>query len=1023
MSEQTAYRRRISALEWWFLAYPEHLPAFNQMVLEGDGALDAAELRRAVETVAAHHPGACLTRRGHDWVDTGRLTPVHELPGGPLDGIRFTGTEALRQPLRDGRPTSEILIRPGSPATIVFRTFHGIMDAPATFAWISDLFRALRGEPVVGLPSAVTEAELLRRIAPDPAPAVPPELRWPSPLGRPAATGERGFVWRRITVDGSHPALVAQLATTILAACRLPEARFLVPVDLRRHDRDLRAGANLTRPLQLDLRAGESWADAHQDLMTALAGRHELDQGVDEAALSVPLSALRRQLVALDQHAAGLDRYPALGTISHLGQVSLAALSSDGFSARTVYSLPNSGPVGPPELNAVEVGGRTEITVGWQDGPGVGARAEALLEDIAQALVPSANRAWLGAALEGSAAADTDVVQLFRARVRADPEAIAVRGRESTLSYGELDRRSDAVAEALRARGTGPDHVVGLLADRSAAGLIGVWGVLKAGAAYLPLDPRYPDARLTGLLVDAGARICLMENPFGARPIVPDGCVTVLLDELPVAPAAPVETRVRPGDLAWVIYTSGSTGRPKGVQVEHRGVLNYVRWATREFGIDEHSRMPWLTSPSFDPSGTSIFLTLLAGGTVVVAPGELNHVNLRYLIEQSDTATLTPSHLDLISRIGLQPSGFRSLIVVGEHLRVPAAARAQATFGPQCRIINEYGPTEITIACTSHVFDGERDTGATVPIGLPWEGNGIRLIDERGRPVTPGETGEMFLTGVQVARGYLGRPDLNRTSFVRLADGTRAYRTGDLARVLDSGELELIGRNDDQVKVRGHRIEPAEIASVLEDHPDVLRAAVIVRTRPGTEARALVAYVLPAIGVSTADPQVTPDALTAFLTGRVPHYMVPEAIVPVDDLPLVLNGKIDWRALPDPFAQPLSGPPSDPVPGTATETEPVTVGTPGTGAGDDVQRAVTEIWAKVLARPAGQIGPGADFHRLGGDSLGLLAMISAVSTELVGIEHESAFMAEFAALVRDPTVDRISQAVVQARSAGASLPG
>jgi acyl-coenzyme A synthetase/AMP-(fatty) acid ligase len=446
----------------------------------------------------------------------------------------------------------------------------------------------------------------------------------------------------------------------------------------------------------------------------------------------------------------------------------------------------------------------------------------------------------------------------------------------------------------------------------------------------------------------------------------------------------------------YVIYTSGSTGRPKGVQIEHRNLVNYVSWATELYRVDRSTRFALFTSLAFDLSGSSIFLPLLAGGSIALVPEDVSHRSLRTMLEDSgaDALKLTPAHLDLIGRLGLTPQGFRVLIVGGEQLRGAVAARAQRAFGPDCRIVNEYGPTEATIGCVVHVFDAERDALAPrVPIGVPVADTTVYLLDAHRRHVGRGGIGELYLAGAQLARGYLGRPDLDRERFVRLADGTRAYRTGDLARLtadVDTadGVLEYLGRTDDQIKIRGHRVEPGEIEAALEEHPQVARAVVVARDQT------LCGYVI----TRDAEPPSS-DALRRHLAERLPHYMVPGAIVAVAELPHTTNGKIDVRALPDPFA-----PSHMPAAKTAVES----------AVRDDVEQAVAKIWASILEVDVDRIGPDTDFHSLGGDSLSLIEMFAAVTADVAGRDREEAFMTDLRDVIRNPTLAAVCAAARRA---------
>ena len=994
LPESQRYGRPLSAEEWLYVGMGGRNTI--QHVVEGTGRLDVAALTAAVATASEACPGTRLRRRGKRWVDSGIAPPVHVLTG-PFDRERLS-SRALRKPLRPSGPTCEVLLFPGERATVVFRASHAVTDARGLLPWAVDVFRVLRGEQPLGAPAPLNSDEFLNQLdLPDGLPPIPEgvgKLEWPSPLGN-LAKGRRGLMWRRRTVDGSHPATTAKVAAA-LAAKYGPQGKgqFFVPVDLRRHDPGIRSTAWLSQALVLDVGPGDGWEEVHRRTLTALAQGDELALRTDPKMLRTPLPLLRLLSSAVDRSAVGKNLYSGLAFVTHLGTFDLAEFSTGGFRAEALFTLGGTGPGSPPSIEMMESENRTEITVAWQDGPGVGDRAEALLDHIEEVLSPRENRRWSGNDTARALPSDSSVVRLFREQVGLTPERVALSGPEGDVSYAELSRKADAVAAELARRGAGPGTVVALLADRSVAGVAGLWGVLRTGACYLPVDAQHPDARLAGLLADADAAYCLVQRPYEQRDCVPDGCQALVLDDLLDEDAgefADVETAAE--DLAYIIYTSGSTGRPKGVQVEHRNLRHYVHWATREFGIDAETRLPLLTSPSFDVSGTSVFLPLLAGGTVILMREEPHHLSLRRLLETSgaNTLNLTPSHLDLIGHLEVSPAGFRSVIVIGEQLRVEVAVRAQEMFGPECRIINEYGPTEATIGCTAHTFQLEADLErAAVPIGMPADNTTVLLLDAKGRFVAPGEVGEMYLGGAQLARGYRGRPDLTRERFPRLADGTRVYRTGDLARVLPTGGLEFVGRVDDQVKVRGHRVEPAEVAQALEGHPAVDRAVVVARSRAGRPGKFLLGYVL-------VNSPVKQKELEAYAAERLPGYMVPAVIQVLAELPYTVSGKVDAKALPDPFTDAAG---EGPVPASA----------------DPVEEAVAQVWARTLAVERSRLDGQTDFHRMGGDSLSLLAMVAGVCREVLDAGREEAFMAELASVISEPTLGRIA---ALSRAAGA----
>ncbi|MGX1850033.1 non-ribosomal peptide synthetase [Streptomyces sp. NPDC055299] len=982
------FERPVSPTEWLYLAGGRLAPPFAvQIVIEGSGSIGPDALRRAVGEASDACPGARLRRRGRIWTDTGRPPAVRT-----VDRLGA----ALGAPLApgDGRSCEVAVLTGGATSTLIFRVHHAVMDARGALAWMADVFRALRGEAPVGAPSPVHDLALLDVLGGTRREPVTP--RWRSPLA--GVRRSHPPRWQRRTLHGTHPGLVAKTAAA-LADLTPGDTRVMVPVDLRRHRPQLRSTANLSLPVFLDGTAGDPWEQWHEQLLRALAERRELSAGEEESAIRLPLGPLAGLLTAAHTATTAAGRHPCSALVTTLGRIAPHEVSAPGFEARTVYALPVQAPFVPLSFTAVECAGRTELVMSHPGGPRADTRAAALLDAVCEALSPRARRRPVAVGPR-RAVPPLTLTDLLRRQVDRAPDAVALTGPHGTVTYQELDHRSDVVAAELRGRGVGRGAVVGLLADRSAEAVAGLWGVLKAGAAYLPLDPAHPPARIAAVLADAGASHCLAGREYRTLP-GPDRSV-IVLDDLPVSGARPHPGAAAPDDAAYLIYTSGSTGRPKGVLVEHRALVNYTHWATDRYHLDAATRFALFTSLAFDLTGTTLFAPLAAGGSIALVPDEPDHRTLRHLLTRSgaNALKLTPAHLDLITTLGLEPHPFRVLVVGGEQLRGPVAARAQRMFGPDCRIVNEYGPTEATIGCVVHTFDPARDGDLpAVPIGLPVDNTEAYLLDADGGFTAPGEVGELHLAGAQLARGYLGRPDLDRERFLHLADGTRVYRTGDLAQLTPDRVLRCLGRTDDQLSVRGHRIEPGEVAAALEGHPGVSRAVVTARPpRAGAEP-VLCAYV-----TGTA----APDAVRAHAARHLPPYLVPAAVHVLDAFPWTVNGKVDVRALPDPFTRARPADDARAEPGRPDEA--ANGHRPSGPGADAVEAAVAAIWSRVLGDPGLRLAPEDDFHRLGGDSLTLLRMLAAVATDVVGPAGEPAFDARLRDLIRRPTLDHVCAA-------------
>ncbi len=580
---------------------------------------------------------------------------------------------------------------------------------------------------------------------------------------------------------------------------------------------------------------------------------------------------------------------------------------------------------------------------------------------------------------------DAPVHELFAAQVERAPDATALVAGELRLSYAELDRESDRLAHHLRRLGVGVESRVAIWLERSPELVVAGLAVLKAGGAFVPLDPAYPVERLAFMLADSGARVVLTREALAGR-IPAHEASLVLLDRDPIAAAPQEAPRVEvPREAtAYVIYTSGSTGRPKGVAVPHRGVPNLVRVMAGAHRLTPRSRVLQFASPSFDAAVFEIFFTLGTGAALYLPPageGPLAGAELaEWLTARGIThLTLSPSALAVIPDQAALPT-LETLMLAGEALPAALAER----WAPRVpRLLNAYGPTEATVCAT--IGDPLRQ-GQPATIGRPVANVRTYVLDPWGGPVPVGVPGELYVGGVGVARGYVNRPGLTAERFVpdgfgREAGG-RLYRTGDRARWLASGELEFLGRVDDQVKIRGYRIEPGEIESVLRAHPGVRDAVAVAREDAPGEKR-LVAYVVPEEG-----EELPAAGLRASLAARLPEYMVPAAFVALERLPLTANGKLDRRALPAPERE------TSPHAGPRTEAEEVLAG----------------IWAEVLRLES--VGTGENFFELGGHSL--------LATQVVSRARQ-AFGAEvpLKALFESPTVAGLAARIQALRDAGA----
>ena len=489
--------------------------------------------------------------------------------------------------------------------------------------------------------------------------------------------------------------------------------------------------------------------------------------------------------------------------------------------------------------------------------------------------------------------AAASIIQLVAQRSRADAEAVAILAGAETLTYGELNCRADRLAAHLRRLGVGPECLVGVYMERSPASVIAAMAAFKAGGAYLPLDPALPEQRLAFMLEDAKVSAVVSTAALGSR--LPAGSWAVInCDEVDLKTSdcardsAPVE--ISPDNLAYVIYTSGSTGQPKGVEVTHANLMNLVNWHVRTFRVNKGDRAMLQASVGFDAAVWELWPYLASGASIVIADETVRNdpeaMRDWMLAKEVTIAFLSTAIAERIMALPWpRETRLRVLLTGAEalHKRPPR----EIPFA----LVNNYGPTECTVVATSGPVSSE--PSASIPsIGRAIDNTTIRLLDEKMNPVVKGQPGEIYIGGAGVARGYRNNPTLTAERFVRdLSDGGRLYRTGDLARFLTNGEIEFLGRLDEQIKIRGFRVEPGEIVSALSSYPGVRASAVALLGGENGDRR-LAAFV-----VLEPNAQATVAGLRQALSKRLPEYMVPSVFRELSALPLTPSGKIDYRSL------------------------------------------------------------------------------------------------------------------------------
>jgi amino acid adenylation domain-containing protein/non-ribosomal peptide synthase protein (TIGR01720 family) len=552
------------------------------------------------------------------------------------------------------------------------------------------------------------------------------------------------------------------------------------------------------------------------------------------------------------------------------------------------------------------------------------------------------------------------IIELIEEQAEKTPGNVALMWNDKKLTYEELKRQVNLFACLLRNRGLGRNDIVAIISGRSIELVIAMLAVLKAGGAYLPIDPGYPSERINFMLKDCKAKLLLTQTQYIDKYEFEGDCIDICSEKSYEGIPVSLQNINMPEDLAYVIYTSGSTGKPKGVMLEHRNLVNYIIWAAKNYVKGESLDFPLYTTISFDLTITSIYTPLITGNSIVIYSDDDQEVLIRKVIRENKAGIIkaTPAHLRIIRNDDNTRSSVKRFIVGGEQLDTELAGRVQESFGRQIEIYNEYGPTETAVGCMIYKFEKEKDLGTNVPIGVPADNVQIYLLDKDMKPVPENVPGEKYISGDGISRGYLGRDELTAGKFIEnpFLEGKKMYRTGDLAKRLQDGNIEFIGRIDHQVKIRGYRIELGEIESQLLKHT-LIEQAVVVDRETVSGDKYLAAYLKSSTDIAASE-------LREYLINELPEYMVPSYFVKLNEIPLTINGKVDKKALPEP-------------------NEFISRDTEYIAPENEREALFASIWADILGVP--RVGVLDNYFSLGGDSIKAIQIASRLSQSGIDI--------------------------------------
>lgn len=929
----------LSSIEKLYLTGEVLSPPFAiQIIIEGNGDFAEEQFTNAVFHVSSFYPYLTARLIKGKWVLTRDSLPIRKICLSSLQ-------DELQKRLSISHMPVEILWgQEGNKIKIAFRALHILVDARGFLLFIEDVFRYLRGEVVEGSASGMTEESFIKsRKNVFKRPPLRPKYNSPVPLNREYGVTP-SFIIRK-TIKGTDSHIIAKIISFL--GRDVDSSLFMIPVDLRRHQDAENSVRNLSLPIFINQNKQESWISIQEKIIHALQKEQEISEDGSEAILSlIPFGLLRYILKKLIRYQDKNNKFLMTSLISHLGKIPLRKFTFKGFHPETLYSLPVDTLISPLSLVITDCLTHTEVLMASSGDESSYQCLEELMERLAVTLSDNKKLVILGD-MTGDQR-KPPLISLFQSQVQLNPSSLCYQDEFTKVSYQQLDKDSDILAEKISRRVKGVGKIVALYLDRSYHSLVSIIATIKAGSAFLPIDTKTPLERVLWMIKDSQSSLCLVESKDAHLfdPSMNILCIDDQKDEGEMTVFSSQEN-----EIAYVIYTSGSTGSPKGVCIGQQSLSNYLIWSRDFYKTDESTCFAFFTSFSFDLTLTSILLPLISGGSLYGFSQDLDHMLLKNILSSPvNSLKVTPTHLDLIHHLDL--SGDLKLVVVGgEQLKDKTARYIHDNFG-KCRVVNEYGPTEATVGCIVYEFKPDR-WQENIPIGLPISGTKIYLLDDNQSLMKENEVGEIYIGGECLALGYLNRADLDEQKYIVFNDPdgnkVRVYRTGDLAQY-NSGVLEYIGRNDRQVKIRGHRIELGEIEALLENRVEI-KKAVVLKKKNGNGKEFLVAYLF-------SNEDLNLDKLRAELSLKLPHYMCPSFYLYLKELPMTMNGKIDYDRLPSLSSSVLS-----------------------TEEFSDLDKDENElriIWSHILGISLSEIKWESHFFHLGGDSLLLIHLISAI---------------------------------------------
>lgn len=919
-------KRKLSPNERMYLAFEKNYNSFViNRVIEGEGKIDLKLFQEAVDKVAESYPESRYKLKNNMWFDSKLSPKIIEISEEEI-GKDFKRLLSKKINIIEDVACEIFFLKKKLKTILIFRTHHSLMDGKGQGIWIESIFKALNNLKIEKFNSEARDIDLLEKNGIKKMSDIVTVGNY-IPLKKRESYDITTPLAKEIVIDSKINNLTAKLISNIHKLSEDKKSRFIITRDIREKfvEENLNTG-NLSLPMYLEVEE-ESWEQVNKDLINKILKNEDINYSPKEYFIfeKLPLDIVRLGLKYTIKNYNKQRKTATTAVISNLGKINLNNYKTKDFSPEKVYALPVITPLVPLSFVMTELDDKTIITVGYYEGNYKESEIEKYLKELKELIL---NKEIVS--IDGEKKVEKkDIFKNIFQKYNLD-EILSI-DENKNLTYKEIFESSQKVCNYLKKCDVKKGDKVAISTKRDSTYLISILACIKLGAIFIPIDPEYPKDRIEYIKESSKSKV-LLEN----------------LDEILSKDDFEKSDiykfyKYNSEDVVYTIYTSGSTGKPKGVEITYGTLCNYISNCIEKYAIKKDVIFGFFTSISFDLSITAIFTTLTVEGKIEFFNEKIDSISLKKIFEKSkmNSVKMTPTHLEIISNYKIEKDRFKLVIVGGEQLKVTTAKKAQELLGENCKIVNEYGPTEATVGCVYHIFDKNKVYKSEgVPIGKPLDYIDLYLEIDKSENL-----GELLIGGDCLAKGYSNNLAETEKKFIYMND-KRFYKSGDLCRINEDKDLEFLERKDFQVKIRGYRIELEEIEKKINEFSGILGSKVI----PNSSKSALLAYYI---------GDINEKDLQSELRKKLPQYMIPYAYFKIDEFPLNSNGKLDLKKLKELGKQEV-------------EVKDLKL--------SPFEEKIIKIWEEILEIKISNDRLNESFYDLGADSLSIVRFINEIDS-------------------------------------------